>query len=199
MPRVHKRPPGARKYTSYDDETIKEAVIAIKSKKMSLRMAHCVYKIPTGTLSHKVNLKHNGKVGHPTTFSANEEAAFVSHMKTVALWGFPFDTLTTRTCQNIKLNRARVSAKEVATYFNNLEKTLNDEEEILLCNLFNYDKTNLCDNPGVKKCIFKRVVKYAERIKYNTKASISIMYCGSATGALLPCYVVYKLEHLWST
>ena len=40
---------------------------------------------------------------------------------------------------------------------------------------------------------------YAERIKDNTKASISIMHCGSATGDLLPCYVVYKSEHLWST
>ena len=107
--------------------------------------------------------------------------------------------LAARTCQNIKRARACVSAKEVSAYFNNLEQTLKDGEEIPPSNLFNYDETNLSDNPGVKKCIFKRGTKYAERIKDNTKASISIMYCGSATGDLLPCYVVYKSEHLWST
>ena len=80
-----------------------------------------------------------------------------------------------------------------------MEQTPKDGEEIPPSNLFNYDETNLSDNPGVKKCIFKRGPKYAERIKNNTKASISIMYCGSATGDLLPCYVVHKLEHLWST
>ena len=168
----------------------------IKSGKMSLRMASSIYKIPLGTLSNKVNQKHGGKAGHPTAFSANEEAAFVSHMKTFALWGFPFGTfdlgvlaqtylnskgrtgkqfsnnfpsaewaasflkrhaseLATITCQNIKRNRGRVSAKEITTYFNNWEKTLNDGEEIPLSNLFNYDETNLCDNPEVKKCIFK--------------------------------------------
>jgi len=43
-----------------------------------------------------VNLKHNGKAGCPTAFSANEEAAFVSHMKAIALSGFPFDTFDLR-------------------------------------------------------------------------------------------------------
>lgn len=180
MPRVYKRSPAARSYKAYDDETVKEAEMQIKSGKMSLRTASSIYKIPLGTLSNKVNQKHGRQVGHPTVFTENEEAAFVSHMKTVALWGFPFDTfdlrvlaqtylgskgrtvkqfcnnlpsaewagsflkrhtseLATRTCQNIKRNRACVSAGEVTTYFKNLEKTLNDGEEIPPCNVFNFD------------------------------------------------------------
>ena len=33
----------------------------------------------------------------------------------------------------------------------------------------------------------------------STKASTSIMFCGSASGTMLPAYVVYKAEHIWST
>lgn len=33
----------------------------------------------------------------------------------------------------------------------------------------------------------------------SSKAAISVMFCGNAVGEVLPPYVVYKLEHLWST
>jgi len=69
----------------------------------------------------------------------------------------------------------------------------------LRSNLYNYDETNLSDDPGSKKCLYKRGVKYPERAKDNTKASISLMFCGSADGCMLPTYVVYKAEHIWST
>ena len=35
-------------------------------------------------------------------------------------------------------------------------------------------------------------VKYAEMVKDSTKSCISVMFCGSATGELLPPYIVYK-------
>ena len=57
----------------------------------------------------------------------------------------------------------------------------------------------MTDDPGAKVCIFKRGTKYPERVRDNSKASISIMYSGSASGKMLPCYVVYKAENLWST
>jgi hypothetical protein len=57
----------------------------------------------------------------------------------------------------------------------------------------------LTDDPGTKKCIFKRGVKYPERIKDSTKTAISVMFCGSASGDMLPAYVVYKAENIWST
>ena len=65
-------------------------------------------------------------------------------------------------------------------------------------NIFNYDETNLSDDPGTKKCIFRREVKYPERVKDSIKTSTSTMFCGSAAGQMLPAYVVYKAEHLWS-
>ena len=64
---------------------------------------------------------------------------------------------------------------------------------------FNYDETNLTDDPGSKRAIVKRGEKYPERIMDTTKSAVSLMFCGNAEGTLLPPYVVYKSEHLWST
>ena len=121
MPRVYKRSPGARNYKSYDDQAVKEAVMQIKSGKMSLRMASSIYEIPPGTLSNKVNPKHGRKAGHPTAFSANEEAAFVSHMKTVALWGFPFDTFDLRVLAQTYLNSKGRTEKQFSNNFPSAE------------------------------------------------------------------------------
>ena len=45
----------------------------------------------------------------------------------------------------------------------------------------------------------KRGMKYPERIINSTKSATSLMFCGSASGEILPPYVVYKAEALWST
>jgi hypothetical protein len=108
--------------------------------------------------------------------------------------------LSQRLAQNIKTGRAKVGKRIVTEYFTNLENTLkNGELGIPATHIFNYDETNLSDDPGRKKCIFKRGVKYPERVKDSSKSAISIMFCGSASGTALPPYVVYKSEHLWST
>lgn len=66
-------------------------------------------------------------------------------------------------------------------------------------NIWNYDETNLRDDPGSSKVICKRGLKYVERIMESTKSCTSLMFCGNGTGDMLPPYVVYKSEHLWST
>ena len=81
------------------------------------------------------------------------------------------DKITLRTCQNIKTARAKVSSALVNEYFDNLTATLSD---IPHDRIFNYDETNLSDNPGLKKCIFKRGTKYPERIRDSSKAAICI-------------------------
>ena len=65
--------------------------------------------------------------------------------------------------------------------------------------IFNYDETNLSDDPGKKVGIFKRGTKYPEIVRNFSKGATSLMFCGSAAGKLLPLYVVYKAEHLWDT
>ena len=66
-------------------------------------------------------------------------------------------------------------------------------------NIINYDETNLTDDPGRHKMIFKRGCRYPERIINDTKASTSIMLAGTTSGKILPLYTVYKSGHLWST
>jgi len=70
---------------------------------------------------------------------------------------------------------------------------------MLLCNIWNYDERNLSDEPGHKKVVTKHRCKYPERIINSTKSCVSLMFCGNAEGELLPPYVVYKAESLWST
>ena len=155
----------------------------------------------------RVNEKHGQRPGHPSVFSQEEEEVFVSHIKVVAEWGFPFDDmdmrmlaynyltaqgrivkqfknnfpskewsmsfikrhksqLVSRLCQNIKRTRASLSADEVASYFEHLKTSLTDGNDFIPPDrIFNYDETNLSDDPGVKKCIFKRGIKHPERIK----------------------------------
>ena len=61
-------------------------------------------------------------------------------------------------------------------------------------NIINYDETNLTDNPGRK-----REIRYHERSINFTKTSTSLMLAGTAAGAILPIYVVYKAECMWNT
>lgn len=79
-------------------------------------------------------------------------------------------------------------------YFQNLERSLKDVPKE---NILNYDETNLSDNPGTQKCLFRRGVKYPERAVHYSKGAISIMFAITAGGECLALYVVYKAEHLY--
>ena len=74
--------------------------------------------------------------------------------------------LTTRLCQNITCKRSHVSPEIIETYFNNLAQTI---DGVATKNIMNYDETNLSDDCGKKKFLFRRGLKYPERI----------MNCGS--------------------
>ena len=81
-------------------------------------------------------------------------------------------------------------------FFNNYE---HEGLDVPPSNIFNYDETNFSDDPGAKKCVFRCGVRYPERVMASSKASTSVMICGSADGKVLPPYVVYKATHLWNT
>lgn len=101
-----------------------------------------------------------------------------------------------RLSTNIKRSRATVGRDTINKYFDNLETEVKD---VPPSNLFNYDETNIADDPGKKKCIYRRGVKYPEKIMNFSKSSTSVMVCGSADGTLLPPYVIYKSAHLYDT
>lgn len=105
------------------------------------------------------------------------------------------DQLTLRSTQNITKARAEKTLEEFEEYFLNLEISLRD---IPPSNIMNYDETNVSDDPGSTKSIFRRGIKYPERIINHSKGCISLMFAATAEGELLPPYVVYKSENLWS-
>lgn len=104
--------------------------------------------------------------------------------------------LTTRFANNIKRVRAQVSQDIISNYIDRLAPEL---DGVPPENIYNYDETNLCDDPGKKKIICRRGTKYPEHIMNSTKISFSVMFCGNAAGESIPPYIIYKSEHLWST
>ena len=96
----------------------------------------------------------------------------------------------------IKRARASVSAEDIEQFFTRYEKVV---AGVPPENILNYDETNLRDDPGSKKCLFKKGTKYCERVRNSSKQSISIMVCGSATGELLPVMVIYKAGNVYTS
>ncbi|XP_063226845.1 uncharacterized protein LOC134533299 [Bacillus rossius redtenbacheri] len=115
-------------------------------------------------------------------------------------WGRHFlerhPELTCRISSNIKRDRAGVDKETLLKYFLNLEKSV---EGIPPENMWNYDESNLTDDPGSRKVLSRRGMKHVEQVMDSSKTSTSVMFCGNAKGELLPVYVVYKAEKLWDT
>lgn len=81
-----------------------------------------------------------------------------------------------RVATNISKCRAEVSPVIITQYFDNLSKVL---KKIPAQNIYNYDESNLQDNPGKNKMIFQRGTKYPEQVQNHSKSSTLIMVCGS--------------------
>ena len=63
------------------------------------------------------------------------------------------NNLAKRIVDNVKAARAEISEEIISTYFDNLEQSLN---EIPPENIFNYDETNVTNDPGSKTVIVRR-------------------------------------------
>ncbi|CAH2085457.1 unnamed protein product [Euphydryas editha] len=70
--------------------------------------------------------------------------------------------LSQRFATNIKRSRAAIDKETITTYIENLKEAV---REIPPENIWNFDETNLSDDPGKKKAIAKRGAKYPELIK----------------------------------
>lgn len=106
------------------------------------------------------------------------------------------DQLSKRLSQSIKENRAKIDHDTINKYFEHLSKSLADIPEDAVVN---YDETNFTDDPGRTKVVVRRTCKRAEQVMDTSKAATSVMFACSASGTLLPVYIVYKADHLWST
>ena len=98
--------------------------------------------------------------------------------------------LTRRIADNV--TRARVTtitSENLNVYFDHLQRELNG---IPPTNIFNYDETNLSDDPGCKTVIVSRGRRRVQCIMEHSKQSTSVMFSGNAAGEYLPTMVVYK-------
>lgn len=105
-------------------------------------------------------------------------------------------SLSRRLANNIKRVRAQVSEDIIKDF---IENVCRETENVPPENIYNYDETNLCDDPGRKTVICRRGTKYPETIINATKVSFTVMFCGNAAGEAIPPFIIYKSEHLWST
>ncbi|KAG5885860.1 hypothetical protein JTB14_035880 [Gonioctena quinquepunctata] len=101
-----------------------------------------------------------------------------------------------RISTNIKRARASVSRETLGEFYDNLENTLRGSPS---SNIFNYDESNLSDDSGKKRGIYRRGVKCPENIMNHPKSCTTIMACGGADGTLLPPYVIYECVHLYDS
>ena len=83
-------------------------------------------------------------------------------------------SLTQRLADNIRSSHLQVSRDVIEVYFQNLSEAL---ERIPETNIFNFDETNVTDDPSRKKCIVQRGLA---RIAEHSKQSVSIMFSGNA-------------------
>ena len=103
--------------------------------------------------------------------------------------------LSQRLATNVKSNKAEITREEVDDYFDNLESAL---EGIEPSNLYNYDETNVSDDPGAKKVFVRRGLRRrVERKIEHSKQTVSLMFCGNAIGEFLPPMVVYRAKHVY--
>ena len=103
--------------------------------------------------------------------------------------------LVNRCADNVKPVRAEISSEDISTYFRNLEETL---EGVLSRNIFNYDETNFTDDPGVSKIVCRGGSGRVEKKVQHSKSSVSVMFCGSASGTFVPPMVVYRAKNVYT-
>ena len=90
---------------------------------------------------------------------------------------------------NIKRSRAKVSPKDLRDFMTRIEPSL---EGIPRYNIFNYDESPIRDDPSAEEAFFPKNTRHCEKVQNHSKSSISVMFCVSAAGDMLPPMVVYK-------
>lgn len=87
-----------------------------------------------------------------------------------------------------------ISRKDLHEFFERLGESLGD---IPNSHIFNFDETNVRNDPGKEPVFLQVGDRNAKRQTITSKTSVSLMFCGSAAGEFLPVYVIYKAANLY--
>ncbi|XP_065650631.1 jerky protein homolog-like [Hydra vulgaris] len=107
------------------------------------------------------------------------------------------NNISGRNASNIKQSRSKLGVEMISNFFDEFEKTYESLGDIQPSNVFNFDETNLSDDPGKKFVLVRRGRRRVENVQEHSKTSISLMWCGSASGVLQPPMVVYKASNVY--
>ena len=102
--------------------------------------------------------------------------------------------LTLRFADKVKSSKFQLSQEVIRNYFQHLEKSL---EGVPSSQVYNFDETNITDDPSRKKVIVRRGIRRVQQKCEHSKQAFSVMFCGSACGVHLPPMVVYKAKHVY--
>jgi len=91
MARKYKRTLGSRQYVSYSSAKLENALLDIRSGKLTQRQASVSHNIPRSTLKNKLKGAQPNKYGGPTLFSNEEEDIVKSYVVTASAFGFQVD------------------------------------------------------------------------------------------------------------
>lgn len=106
--------------------------------------------------------------------------------------------LVVRLSDNVTPAKFEIGEASINDFFDHLNETLNG---VPPQNIFNFDETNLTDDPSRKKCVVRRGLRRVEKKMAHSKQAFSIMFCGNATGNYIAPMVVYKVlsENIYSS
>ncbi|CAF4189075.1 unnamed protein product, partial [Rotaria sordida] len=100
----------------------------------------------------------------------------------------------------IEKKRANLSIEQVNKWFDLLSKVI-QENDLANCpgQIFNCDETGMSDSITYSKVLVHRQTTTAYRTQGGTggKSYTTVMFCASATGFLLPPFVIYKSKRLF--
>lgn len=98
-------------------------------------------------------------------------------------------TVKIRKPTNIKRSRANLHPDDVEAFFENIKPSM---EGVAATHIFNYDETNLKDDPGAEKAFFQKETKHCEVIAESSKVNYTVMFCVSAAGDMVPPMTLFE-------
>ena len=111
-------------------------------------------------------------------------------------WAYSFfkrnKEVTQRRSNIIPPSKALVTVESLRQFFDLLSPQLSGDDAIDPSCILNYDETALTNDPGSQHVIVRRSQKNNRKVMKKSKAGFSVMFAGSASGVMLPPYVVYK-------
>ena len=176
-----------RSYNKASPDSIDSALVAIRTRGLSIRDAAKEFGVCKSTLHDKLTNRHPRRIGRPVELDREVEKKLVNLLNEVAEWGYPVggieiklmvknildeagltssmfrdnrpgdkwlhsfiarNRISQRVATNIKRARASLSADTINSFFDKVEPALSNVDPR---NVFNFDETNLADNPGSKK------------------------------------------------